>query len=144
LLAISGLLLRADFISGKWLYTPVTVWEQQTGAAALVRSRQLIERLGGSLGRAFPFFVFVLINAAILMITLSWSLLRHFQSGGHWQSSIVEITACALGMLLSLVLCTMLSPLIGIGYALFYLKARKAGGENLDDLLIKLRDEKHG
>jgi serine/threonine protein kinase len=131
LMAVTALLLRGNFLSGKWLYAPITLWEKLEGQATIVRSKILIERLGGSLGRIFPLFIFAMLSVSVLTILLGWSLIKHLDRGISPAESAIEIMIAVLSVLLSVLLCTVLSPLIGIGYALFYLKARQAGSEKI-------------
>jgi hypothetical protein len=134
LMAITALLLRNDFYSGRWLYSPIALWEKLEGRATLVRSKVLIERLGGSLGRIFPLFICFMLSVSVLSILLSWSLIKHLDGSIKPVESFIEVTIAILSVLLSVLLCNLLSPLVGIGYALFYLKARQAGGEVIGEL----------
>ncbi|MBK7997130.1 MAG: hypothetical protein IPK14_28295 [Blastocatellia bacterium] len=93
------------------------------------RSKALVEKLEGSIGKIFPLFVFVMINVSILAIMLGWSFINHISYSRTSSDIAIEITTVSLGIILSIVICTLLCPIIGIGYALFYLKARQAGGE---------------
>ncbi|MBK7994580.1 MAG: serine/threonine protein kinase [Blastocatellia bacterium] len=139
LITITGLTLRKDFLAGKWLYSPVTLWENLEGQAALDRSKALVEKLEGSIGKIFPLFVFVMINVSILAIMLGWSFINHISYSRTSSDIAIEITTVSLGIILSIVICTLLCPIIGIGYALFYLKARQAGGEKTfspNDIMI--------
>ncbi|MFY9222632.1 MAG: serine/threonine-protein kinase [Blastocatellia bacterium] len=129
LIFITGITLRYGFLAGNWLYTPITVWENLQDQAALKRSQTLVEKLSGSVGKIFPMFVFIMINVSILAIMLGWSFIKHISYSQTSSDIAIEIATVSLGIILSIVICTLLCPIIGIGYALFYLKARQAGGE---------------
>ncbi len=129
LIFITGITLRYGFLAGNWLYTPITVWENLQDQAALKRSQNLVEKLSGSVGKIFPMFVFIMINVSILAIMLGWSFIKHISYSSTTSDIAIEIATVSLGIILSIVICTLLCPIIGIGYALFYLKARQAGGE---------------
>lgn len=133
LLLLAALLLRHEFMQGKWLYAPITFWEGLSGKDAFERSRTLVSRIRGSIGRIFPAFVFAIMAAAILTIMLLKSLIANLYlanppSPMQW---VYDITASLIGILLSFTLCAVLSPILAIGFSMFYLNARAAGGEEL-------------
>jgi serine/threonine protein kinase len=139
LIFITGITLRYGFLAGNWLYTPVTIWENLQDQVALKRSQALVEKLSGSVGKIFPMFVFIMINVSILAIMLGWSFVKHINYSSTTSDIAIEIATVSLGIILSIIICTLLCPIVGIGYALFYLKARQAGGEkNLfpNDIMI--------
>lgn len=123
--------MSKDYLNGNWLYTPTVIIEGREGNAALMRSRELVTRLGGTLGRSFPLLVFLLINVSLLMLLIIWQTWRFFDHSLTQIDYIFTLSTAFFGVTLSFVLSIIVSPLIAIGYALFYWKARQAGGEEI-------------
>ena len=135
-LTVSVWLIRKDQAAGKWMYAPVVSLEGLRGCAALARSKALVARLEGTMGtgRVMPLLVLALLCAALLATMLIWSLMQLSAKMDQTETIIFTITA-TFGILLSALLTILLNPLLAIAIALFYLKARLAGGEKLGGLL---------
>jgi hypothetical protein len=132
---LSAWFIRRDQIAGKWLYASIVCLEGQRGRAALARSQVLVNRLGGTMGtgRVMPLLVLILLGAALLAMMLTWSWL-HLFNNVEGVESLMFTTTATFGILLCLLLTMLFSPILAIAIALFYLKARQAGGETLDHM----------
>jgi hypothetical protein len=127
---IFALLIRKDQEEGRWLHSPVAILEGIGGSAVLARSKILVERLAGTfaLGLIPPLLLTGMIGAAILAVLLGGPVLQHL-----WRveglDGVISILIVLGAILLNTGLSVFLSPLLAISIALFYLKARQAGGE---------------
>jgi len=135
LIVITIWLVKRDLSRGLWLYSPIVILEGKTGREAMVRAKVLVDRLGGSLAKIFPLFVFIVMGVSILSLVLTLSLIKQFYGEFSPVESTILFISTLFGILLCISISLLLSPLITTGYALFYLKSRQAGGETLSDLV---------
>ncbi len=119
------------------LYGVTVITENLSGNDAIFRSSSLVKKLKKNKRAIYSILNVIFMDLLILSSSLVWVGNKVLTNKPSDMDVFMVVLAGAVGFYAITFLAAIIAPLLSIGYALFYLKARQANGETIDEIFEK-------